>query len=218
MLSLSSPDFLLSGDGPSSHPHTLLNHFGVISDYVLSLPSYHTSHQQILSTLLSKHVATWPSSSHLLHYHSSPSSHLANMRFLYSLSYAPTIYSLWSDWNRNKILLFFQILQQCLVGFRIKFSIHVVACQILCNLAPSYHTRLSLDLCFVQSLWPPCSPTSIQAHANLSSAALAIEHVTSELHASSSCLSGVAFSEGPTRSPYLKSKCPLTTLHPFNLL
>lgn len=116
VLSLPSPEFLLSGDGPSSHPHTLLNHSGVISDYVLSLPSYHTSHQQILSTLLSKHVATWTSSSHLFHYHSSPSSYLANMRFLYSLSYAPTIYSLWSDWNRNKILLFFKYFNSVWLG------------------------------------------------------------------------------------------------------
>lgn len=59
----------------------------------------------------------------------------------------------------------FQTLQRCLVEFRLKFEVHHVACQILCNLVPRYHTNLPLNLCFVhcvQSLWPPRSPWAFQ--------------------------------------------------------
>lgn len=121
-LSTPSPESLLSGNGPSSHPDTLVNHFGVISDYILSLPPYCTNHQQILSTLLSKYVLTRTNSSHLLHYHSSPSSHLANMMVSLLPLLSPYNCSLWNGWNRNNAIPLFKYFNGVLLDLELKFT------------------------------------------------------------------------------------------------
>ena len=174
-----------------SHPDTQVTHFGIISDSSPSLPPYYTNHQQIVSALLSEKCTNV---SQFL-----PPPPLPLQPIVTSASrMVPLLpllctYNLFSpEWFKQKqYRSLFQILQWGLTEFRIKFQVDVVR-QILCNLDSSYHITLSLYLLFahsVQSLWPPCSPLSIQAHSHCRP-----EHFTSELlvyvH------SNVTFSEG----------------------
>lgn len=120
VLGTPSPESLLSGNGPSSHPDTLVHHFGVISNYVPF-----TSTLLYISSANSVHSA-FKACSNMNQFF--PHSPLPLQSIFTSDQYEVPLLPLLCPYNlfslkglKQKYHPLFQILQWCLVGFRIKF-------------------------------------------------------------------------------------------------